>query len=265
MNNVDFNSTDTKMYFIDLSSDYGNFDSCDFIEKYKNFYIDDILLIQKFNNELRKDKSRMNYQNTSCYYGLQIIQKGKIKYGAYLDVKNKQLIESSNYKFDLEKFKSFNEKFKKLDAFKINCKSLEQIKRLLSEFKANGVYVYESEYFKEKRLFDYNGVISLTCTNSNHNNLVDWEEIEKSIKKDFLNIDHIEILSYSSLESGSFKMDVLCTRDLAKELPEGYQIEVNYTDSINLPFRVYDFSEKDINKIIEKFNIGSVEIKDLNE
>lgn len=82
MNNVDFDSTEIKMYFIDLSSDYGNFDSCNFIKKYKNFYIDDVTLVQKINNKLREDKSRMNYQNTSCYYGLQIIQKGEILYRA---------------------------------------------------------------------------------------------------------------------------------------------------------------------------------------
>lgn len=265
MNNVDFDSTDTKMYFIDIKSDYGNFDSCNFIEKYKNFYIDDLTLIQTFNKELRKDVSRMNYSNTSCYYVLQIIQKGEIKYGAYLDIKNKQLIESSNYKFDLDKFESFSDKYIKLDAYKINCNSLKQIKILASEFETSGAYIYEHEYFKENRIFDFNGVISLTCTDSNHGNLMEWDEIEKSIKKDFKNIDHVGIFSYSSTKSDSVKIDLFCTKDISKILPLGYQIVENYTDTINLPFRVYDLSEKEINKIIKKNNLRSIEIVDLNE
>jgi len=141
MKDVNLDSGDYKMYFIDISQHHSENRSCEFIERYKNFYIDDNYVLNVFKNELIEEKDH-EFRLGKCFYVIQLFQNQEIKFGAFLSLENKKLKRTKVYNFNLEKFETFKKEFKKLEAFIINCYSIKNSKKLISDIEENGGYIH---------------------------------------------------------------------------------------------------------------------------
>ncbi len=262
MKYVNFESKDYKMYFIDPFYQMTEFDECDFIKQHKNFYIDDPDFLMTFKDELIKDKT--DKIASRCIYLVQIIQDSSIMFGAFLDIKNGIMNTKNGIQFDVENFSNHKDKFKKLESFEVNCFSIKNSKILIEKLHKQGGFMTSVDDLKEY-LDSYNGSMKLSVAPGFIKQNDSWSKKQKSIQKKFAKVEEILVYSYSSDGEDSDEIGILCKNDISEQLPEGFHIIGQYSDSINFPFTVYDLTESEIKRIANENNINTFKIKDLNK
>ena len=262
MEYVDFEKS-YKMYFIDVHYQNIKHSECNFIETYKNFYIDEHAFLDILKNELILEKSKI--KGTDCLYAVTILQENEITFGAFLDMEHGIINASNIYDFDIEKFLANKEKFKKLEAFEVNCYSLSKTKKLINDIENAGGYIFGYTGNEEPNVFSYLGRMKLLVAPSLIEPNMEYEKIKKRLVGKFSKLDEIDIISYHNIQEDSITIEILCNKNFSSQMPEGFQVLEPFTDSINLPFAVYDMSNLKIRQTAKKLNIINLEIKDLND
>jgi len=258
---VDFGSTDSKMYFIPLDQLSETRDTNDFINKYRNFYIDDTSFLKIFSDELIGEKTQR--QRSNCRYAFQLVQDSIMKFGGILDIRNGIILTSDFYHFDLNRFNQHKDKFKRLDSYEINCYSIKQTKTLLKAFENHGGLISGYSRLVDKSFHNYYGrtKVMMEPIQIKFDESLDSRDL---IKKK-LDIDDIEIMSFLMGENDSLEVQVLSVSDFSDNLPKEIKVIESYTDSIDLPFNVYDLEKSVIDMIIQKNSINDYKLTDLNK
>lgn len=263
MQSVDFEKS-YKMYFIDVFHQKEKFSRCDFIKSNQNFYIDQKDFLEIFENRLIQDKSK--FINSDCIYSITVIQDSEIKFGAFLNVEDGKLKTTESYNFDMEQLITHKAKFKKLEAFEINCYSLSNTSKLINEMEKEGGYIFGVTGENKNDWFSYKGKMKLLVEPSLIETNLPDSLMMKRFEEKFSQLDKIKVISYLKWSKGdSITIELLCNRDFSSNIPQGFEILEHYTDSINLPFTVYYLPESLIKKIADKSKVYNIAIKDLNK
>jgi hypothetical protein len=251
-----------KMYFIDIAYQEERFSECNFIETFGNFYISEQDFLPLLKNEIIKEKTQL--ERTGCLYAITIMQEGKITFGGFLDAENGIINTSKIYNFDLEKLSSQKDYFKKLEAFEVNCFSISKTEEFINELEKEGGYIFGYTGVKKNDVFNYAGRMKLVIDSTIIEPNQDYEKIKKSIVEKFVHLDDIEIIRYTYSSGDSITLEILCNNDFSKKMPTGFEIIEPLTDSINLPFAVYDIPDFTIKSVANKMNIETLSIRNLN-
>ena len=104
MNEVNFDSPGFKMYFMNYEKFSDKTEICDFQLRYKNFYIDDLDLLNQIKNEIILNETNKNI-STNCFYIVQLVNNGEIEFGCALDIENNIIENKKNMNLILKNFK----------------------------------------------------------------------------------------------------------------------------------------------------------------
>ncbi len=264
---TDFTENEIKLYCYSIPHDTLFHEPNQFRERFPNFYIDDEITLRLIKEEVIKEKSNKQ-QHASNFIIFRLEDEKEIVDGGILDIDNGEyLYHNGKYNFDLEKFKSFQNKFKKLDAYEINCKTISNTKKLLDFVDKNDGFNYNNTKKEKHPILYFNGKVELLSDKSSLDleNTNGWKDIEKHIIDDFRKLGKIKIKHYSALSPDSIFITILVQQDISNSLPVGYKLFKNYTDTTDVPVRVYDISENQIVDFFEQNSIKDYEIKDLNK
>ena len=193
-----------------------------------------------------------------------MIQDSTTNFGGMLDVSNSIVMTSDFYHFDLNRFNQYKKKFKRLNSFAINCYSIKQTKTLLKAFETLGGFFTGYSQLVDKTIHKYNGRTKVLIQPIEINQAHETSDGRDYIKK-ILAVGDIEIMSFSSVENDSLAVEVLSMKDISENLPKGIKIIESYTDSIDLPFNVYDIEKSLIDMILQKNSIQNYSLIDLNK
>lgn len=227
----------------------------DFKLKHKNFYIDDLDVLNQIKEEWVLEKSTDKTPMKS-FYRISLLDGNKIIWGGVLDLEGNEIITHPYpLKFDIELIEKYSKNFKRLDGFNINCDNISNARLLFEELinKECFVGIFDNENGKNP-LYIYDGTMLLLLPKNKSES--DFKKIEESVRKDFKKIQNTEIARFSaSFEKDSIEIEVYSKKSISESIPDKYTIVKNFEELKNIEIPVFGITKNYLEKIITKLGL----------
>ena len=265
LSKVDFSKEGYKMYFYAYPDKDNKQNYNSFYSKYKNFYISDNSILENIKKNIILKKYDIKTINNSLY-AVKLIQNGKVLDVAVLDVVNGMILSySGNYKFDIKKLEKYNSSFKTLNSYQVNCVTISNIKKFITFIESSNGFIFLNSEDDKNPFVKFNGVVKLKTDTSNVDFSKGSEIFKNRFISDFKKLGDIAIISSKYNGKDSINLTMLWENDYTLNMPTGYRLTKQYTDTFDFPLYVYDIKEKEILSFFKDLGINGYTVTNLNK
>ena len=224
LKNINFENG-TRLVFYNLPEDIYDTDSVsDFHEKYGDFYINDLDILDKIKHEWALEIVKDTLP-ISSFYRVNLLNGQKSSWEAIYNIGGSQLLtENQILGFDQKLIEKYSSSFRELESYVVICKNISDARLLDNELKKHDAFIGTN--FEENPLYLYNGITTLSLPLNRDES--DFRKIETSIENDLSKIDGIMISEFSaSVDNDSIKVKVLSKDDISSNIQSNYKIIEN--------------------------------------
>ena len=246
-------SRNSKLYFYNVPEDNSKKEN-QFKQKYKNFYIDNRVVLKQIKNEWVLKKAK-NYAQLNSFYRISWLEENKILGGGLLVLNGNEIFTASYpLEFEIEMLEKYSYSFKHLEAYKLKCNNIINA-RLLYEALNNKSY-FTSIFLNDNNknpLYLYDGFTALLLPYKKGSGI---KKTEKLVRNDFKKIGNTKIIRFhASLKKDSVEIDVYSKTDISTLIPKKYTIAKNFTILKDINFSVFGINKKELDEIITNLKL----------
>jgi hypothetical protein len=253
---IDFNKGEFKLFFYTQPTDTLILGNNNFYKKYKNFYVTDKQAIEKIINKVIQEKLNKK-DNFNLHYVMRLIKDGEDIDGGIISLENQEIYyKNSKYRINLDELENLNNYFIGLRSLEFNCYTIKNINKTLSFIESINGFTYGNFDAVRKHFKEFNGTVVLSVDKEKINQNNDVKVIENRISQDFKKQGKIKLLTSSYKGGNEILIELLWENDFSKNLPDGYKMIKNYSDSIDMPLIVYNVGKEELQKFFANNGIS---------